>query len=157
MPGQVTETTFKQALLAMLDETFVKHHGIFLNQGTSFFETLDRVTAEQASRPIGGKSASIAAQVAHTAFYLDVMERYMLRQDVGTVDWDEIWRTVSVVSPEEWQSIRRNLKTTYQRVLGSIESVSSWDDDDALGGAMAMLVHTAYHLGGVRQALCTLR
>jgi len=157
MTSRISQPMFKQVLLDLLDEAFVKHHGIFLNRNTSFFETLDTVTAEQASRPIGKTSASIAAQVTHTAFYLDVMERYMLKQDVGDVDWDEIWRTVSTVTPEEWQRIRDHLRSTYMRVLSSIESVASWDDETALGGALAMLVHSAYHLGGVRQALCTLR
>jgi len=31
-----------------------------------------------------------------------------------------------------------------------------WNDDDRVGGAMAIIVHTAYHLGEIRQALCTL-
>jgi hypothetical protein len=156
MSNTLAETQFKQALLACLDETFEKHHGIFLNRGTSFFETLERVTPEQASQPIGGKSASIAAQVAHTTFYLDVLERYMLHQPVGDVDWDEIWRTVSKVTPAEWRALRDCLRSTYARVLKSIESVAL-DDEKGANGALAMLVHTAYHLGGVRQALCTLR
>lgn len=157
MAGSMAEATFKQVLWALFDETFVKHHGIFLNRNTSFFETLEGVTAVQASRPIGGHSACIAAQVAHTAFYLDVLERYMLKQEVGEVDWEEIWRTVKAVSPEEWRLLRDHLRSTYERVLASMESVRSWEDEAALNGALAMLVHTAYHLGGVRQALCTLR
>jgi hypothetical protein len=156
MSGTISEEVFKRALWALLDETFEKHHGIFLNQNTSFFETLKAVSAEQASRPIGGKSASIAAQVAHTSFYLDVLERYMQKRDVGEVDWDEIWRTVREVTPGEWQSLQEKLETTYRRVLASMRAISSWDEA-ALNGALAMVVHTAYHLGGIRQALCTLR
>ena len=157
MTSTTTATTFEKVLLDFLDEAFVKHHGMFLNRNTSFFETLDSVTADQASKPIGGRSASIAAQVAHTTFYLDVMERYMLHQEVGEVDWDEIWRTVEAVTPSEWQVLRDGLRSAYARVLASIQSVGSWDDEAAMGGALALLVHTAYHLGGVRQALCTLR
>ena len=157
MAGSIAEATFKRAVWTLFDETFVQHHGIYLNRGTSFFETLERVPAEQASRPVGGHSASIAAQVAHTAFYLDVLERYMLKRDVGEVDWEEIWRTVKTVSPEEWRALQDRLRSAYERVLASMESIPSWSDEAALNGALAMLVHTAYHLGGVRQALCTLR
>ena len=157
MSKSISQERFTTAVYTLFDETFEKHHGIFLNENTSFFQTLDKVTSEQASRPIGNGSASIAAQVAHTAFYLDVLERYMLKQEVGEVDWDEIWRTVKAVTPEEWTAMKSHLKTTYQRVPGSMRGIDSWDDDKALSGALAMVVHTAYHLGGIRQALCTLR
>jgi hypothetical protein len=30
-------------------------------------------------------------------------------------------------------------------------------DDETIGGSMAIIVHTAYHLGEIRQALCTLK
>jgi hypothetical protein len=32
-----------------------------------------------------------------------------------------------------------------------------WDSENAIGGALAIVVHTAYHLGEIRQALCTLK
>jgi len=61
-------------LLDALDETFEQVHGIYLDKGTSLFETLATITAEQASQPVGGRCATLAAQVAHVNLYLGVIE-----------------------------------------------------------------------------------
>ncbi|MEZ4767755.1 MAG: hypothetical protein R2844_04945 [Caldilineales bacterium] len=148
---------FRQTLLLVLDETFETHHGIYLDTGTSLLTTLDGITAEQASQPVGGQCATLAAQVAHVTFYLDVLERYMLRQEVGTVDWGEIWRTVGAVTPEAWLDLRQQLAEAYRRIDARLRALESWDDENLIGGALAITVHTAYHLGEIRQALCTLR
>lgn len=62
-------------MYALLDETFDNVHGFFLDKGTSMFETLAAISAEEASIPVGGKCPTLAAQVKHVAFYLDVLER----------------------------------------------------------------------------------
>ena len=66
---------FTGALYMLLDETFDNVQGYFLDKGTSLFETLATISAEEASIPVGGKCATLAAQVKHVAFYLDVLER----------------------------------------------------------------------------------
>jgi hypothetical protein len=109
-----------------------------------------------ASRPVGGKCASLAAQVAHVTFYLEVLERYMLTQETGDVDWGEIWRTVREVTPDEWAALKRQLHQTYQRIVAMMRGLDTWQDERSIGGALAIVVHTAYHLGEIRQALCTL-
>jgi len=86
-----------------------------------------------------------------------VLERYLLTNDTGDVDWGEIWRTVQGVSPDEWVALQQNLKQTYQRVNTLLRSFQSWDNETSIGGALAIVVHTAYHLGEIRQALCTLK
>lgn len=157
MQKVISQDKFTNTLFALFEETFESHHGIYLNKNTSFFQTLDTISPAQASTPIGGKSASIAAQVAHVTFYLEVLEQYMQAQDPGPQDWGEIWRTVGVVTPEEWNGIKSQLKAAHGRVLASMKQVDSWDNEAAIGGALAIVVHTAYHLGGIRQAMCTLR
>jgi hypothetical protein len=146
-------------LFDILDEAFVTHHGIFLDEGTSLFETLETITAEEASIPVGGKCATLAAQVAHVNFYLEVIEAYILKKDTGKVDWDDIWRRVSKVSPEEWKAYKDQLKETYQRILSMLQNLdpADWDDERSFSGAMAIAVHTAYHLGEIRQAMCTVK
>ena len=76
MTKQIDQTRFTTELFDILDETFETHHGIFLDKGTSLFQTLATINADEASRPVGGKCASLAAQVAHVNFYLEVLERY---------------------------------------------------------------------------------
>ena len=144
-------------LFDILDEAFVTHHGIFLDRGTSLFETLETITAEEASIPVGGKCATLAAQIAHVNFYLEVMEAYILKQDRGKVDWNDIWRRVKEVSPEEWKAYKDQLKETYQRIVSILQNLKDWNEERPIGGAMAIAVHTAYHLGEIRQAMCIVK
>ncbi len=70
MAGAVDQTQLKRELFEILDETFERHHGIFLDKGTSLFETLRTIDSRQASVPVGATCASLAAQVAHVTLYL---------------------------------------------------------------------------------------
>jgi len=155
MTNLIETEHFLKPLFGLLDETFENHHGYFLNTNTSLFQTLAAISAQQASIPVGGKCASLAAQVAHIAFYLEVLERAVFYNDNSPADWDEIWRTVEQVSPSEWDALRDNLKKTYARINERFHSNETWNED-AISGAMAIVVHTAYHLGEIRQALCVL-
>jgi hypothetical protein len=148
---------FTKALFIMLDETFDNVHGAYLDKNTSLFETLAGISAEQASIPVGGKCATLAAQVKHVAFYLDVVESSVRNPGGPGADWGEIWRTVSTVTAEEWQSIQNELRASYDRIKVLIQSTPSWSSEREIGGAIAVIAHTAYHLGEIRQALCILK
>lgn len=157
MSSKIDGDIFKKALYLLLEETFDNVQGIYLDKGTSFFETLATISAEEASIPVGGKCATLAAQVKHTAFYLDVLEENVRTQKFEPVDWDKIWREVTAVSPQEWQAIQNELRDSYNRTKQLIHDQPEWRNEREIGGAIAMIVHTAYHLGEVRQALCTLK
>jgi hypothetical protein len=148
---------FKQALLLVLDETFENVRGIYLDQGTSLFETLAGISAEEASIPVGGQCATLAAQVKHVAFYLDVVEREVRSGDYQQVDWGQIWRTVNAVTTDEWMAIQAELRESYQRIIELIEWVPAWPGELVIAGAIGVIAHTAYHLGEIRQALCAIR
>ena len=157
MSNKIDSDLFKKALYLLLEETFDNVQGIYLDKGTSFFETLATISAEEASIPVGGKCATLAAQVKHTAFYLDVLEENVRTQKFEPVDWGKIWRQVTAVSPQEWQAIQDELRESYNRVKQLINDQAEWNNEYEVGGAMGMIVHTAYHLGEIRQALCTLQ
>ena len=157
MAATISQNRFTQELLDILSETFETHHGIYLDTDTSLFDTLKTISAAEASIPVGGKCATLAAQVTHVNFYLEVLERYMVSGNAGKVDWGEIWRTVRDVTPEEWAELQRQLNETYHRLLQMLQSKQNWDDENTMGGALAIVVHSAYHLGEIRQALCTLK
>lgn len=148
---------FTKAVFLLLEESFENVQGIYLNKNTSMFETLAGISADEASIPVGGKCATLAAQVKHVAFYLEVLERFMRDPKSPPADWGEVWRTVSKVTPEEWKSIQAELRTNYQNMRKYIESVQEWPNEDALGTAMAIIAHSAYHLGEIRQALCVIK
>ena len=157
MTKQIDQALFATELFDILDETFETHHGIYLDKGTSLFPTLATISAEEASQPVGNKCASLAAQVAHVNFYLEVLERYLLTGQSDGVDWGAIWRTVEAVTPDEWMALNDQLKATYQRVLALLRGFESWAEEGRIGGALAIVVHTAYHLGEIRQALCVIK
>ena len=143
-------------LFAVLDETFERVQGIYLDRGTSLFETLATVTADEASRPISTQCASIAAQVDHVTYYLQVLSGYMQQQPPASVDWSVSWRRTTV-SPDEWAILLQELRETYQNVRTLFSSMTKWDGEDDISGALAIVVHTAYHLGEIRQGLGVLR
>lgn len=145
------------ALYTLLDETFDEVHGAYLDRGTSLFETLATISAEEASIPIGGRCATLAAQVSHITYYLEVVVQSARNRNLPPADWDEIWRTVAEVDEEAWHTIKGDLRATHQSVKHLIAETPAWESDRQIGGAIAIIAHTAYHLGEVRQALCTLR
>ena len=157
MSTPIQSDQFNQALFSLLDETFDSVHGIYLDKGTSLFETLATISAAEASIPVGGKCATLAAQVKHITFYLDVLEHNVRTQQFKRVDWDEVWRETTAVSPPEWQSLQTELRTSYNRIKQLINDTTEWPSEFEIGGAIAMIAHTAYHLGEIRQALCTLK
>lgn len=157
MTDTINPQHFTDALRTLLDETFDHVQGYYLDRNTSLFETLAQITSAEASIPVGGKCATLAAQVKHVAFYLDVVDRSVRAPNTPKVDWGEIWRTVSRVNEEEWEAIKTELRTSYDRILRLIDEVPLWTDAGEIGGAIAIVAHTAYHLGEIRQALCTLK
>jgi hypothetical protein len=157
MSSQIQTEHFTGAIFTLLDETFDNVQGIYLDKGTSLFETLATISAEEASVPVGGKCATLAAQVKHVAFYLDVLERYVRTGTNEGVDWGKIWRETSAVNAEEWNAIKTLLRESYDRIKLLINRTTEWPSEDHISGAIAIVVHTAYHLGEIRQALCTLQ
>jgi hypothetical protein len=157
MASTIQTEHFTAALYSMLDETFDNVQGFFLDKGTSMFETLATISAEEASRPVGGGCATLAAQVKHVAFYLDVLEHNVRTQQFERPDWGKIWRETSAVSEEEWEASKAGLRASYDRIKQLIADTPEWPSAFHIGGAIAMIVHTTYHLGEIRQALCWLR
>ncbi len=147
----------RKSIFECLDETFVEVHGIYLDKGCSLFPTLEAVSAQEASASVSPDSATLAAQVEHVRFYLDVLNDVIRTKEIVKVDWKEIWRTVNQVTPEEWEEQKRSLRESYERVMITLKSIDRWDGEDEIAGALSVLSHTAYHLGGIRQALGAIR
>ena len=41
--------------------------------------------------------------------------------------------------------------------MALINDTTAWSGERQIGGIIATIVHTAYHLGEIRQALCTIK
>ena len=153
--GQISLDDFRSALLVNWDEAFTSVTGIFLDKGTSMFETLATISADEASRPVGGGCASIAAQVNHTWFYLDLMNRMGRGEDVGAPDWEGSWQ-VGEVDHDTWEAMITRLRDAHDEVRTFILTFDGWNER-MIGGAFGMLAHCAYHLGEIRTGLCTIK
>lgn len=145
---------FSNNYLMILKETFrspAPDGGIYLDRGTGWLETLDQVSAAQASSPLPGGRTTIAGQVNHVRFYLETLEGYMTGCLTGQTDWRESWQ-VQEVDQLAWDELKRAFTATFDRVTTYLEAKRQWDDD-GVTDALAILVHSAYHLGPVRQMI----
>ena len=153
MSETIAKQNFVDNLFTLLVETFdspPRPGSAYLDQKAGLFDTLDAISAEQASRPVAEGGTSIAAQVEHTRFYLDAITQFMNGR-TEKVDWQESWQ-VEQVTPEAWEGLKQDLKAAYESVTTKFKSIEAWGDDE-IGDSMAMVVHTAYHLGAIRQMM----
>jgi hypothetical protein len=158
MSVQIPLERLKPTLLQLIDETFSQVHGMYRDKGTTLYETLDGVSAEEASRSASPATATVAAQVEHVRCYLDVLDEIIGTGDIEKkYNWREIWETVREVTPEQWDDLKRRLHESHDRVMTTINSFENWDGPFDIGGAISIVAHTAYHLGGIRQALGVIR
>lgn len=140
-------------MLFVFDEAFDNVHGAFLDPGESLFPTLERISAADASRPVGIGCSSVAAQVNHLIFYFDVAFQYMRGENPGRQDWASSWAKTEVTE-EGWAELRENLRHRHHTLVKLINGTSDWDNQEIAGGAFAAVAHTAYHLGQIRHSLC---
>ncbi len=149
--GVIAKSDFRSALLFSLEEAFENVHGIFLDKGESLFETLEGISAAEASQPLGPRSGNIAAKVNHIRFYLDAIANNAAAGEYIPVDWESSWQ-VGEVDEAEWQSLIDRLRSTYEGLKAFIPAHEDWNEQ-FVGGAFGIVAHTAYHLGEIRQAL----
>jgi hypothetical protein len=148
----IAQEDFTNNLFVLLKETFESPRpqmaSCYLDQGAGLFETLDNMTAEVASRSVTPGAPTIAAHCAHVRFYIIALERF-IHGNLDQVDWKQSW-LVQTVNPSEWDNLKEELRRAYTTITETLLSIESWGDEP-VGGAMAILVHTAYHLGAIRQ------
>ncbi|MCY3915345.1 MAG: hypothetical protein OXG49_04965 [Chloroflexi bacterium] len=157
MPKQIDISEVAAGFRFLLIETFETVQGpVYLDRGASLFETLAEISAEGASQRMGN-CATIAAHVAHTTYYLRVLEDRMLGRDLSYVNWDQIWDEVSRVGADEWKRMIADLRATYERILSHLDSADQWQGINELSSMLGIIAHSAYHLGEIRQMMCHLK
>lgn len=129
-----------------------------LNPGDGgLLRSLDRLSAEQASRIAVGGGSSVAAHVDHLRYGLSLLNRWSKGDHSAFTDADysASWRRTSV-SEEEWAARREALRaelSTWREALARPRDLSSFERT----GVLASVVHLAYHLGAIRQIDRSLR
>lgn len=154
----ILQQDYTNSLFQLLKETFegppADTGSAYLDKGAGLFQTLEEVTAETASMPLRPGAPTIAAHCEHARFYVVALHEFM-RGATGKIDWTQSW-LVHAVTPPEWDALKQNLRRAYTTLNDHLQTVESWGDEE-VGDAMAILVHTAYHLGAIRQLVRTLQ
>ena len=149
---------FRASLLALWKEIFEPTgdgpHWI-LDSGTSLFETLSDITADEASIPVSKQSSNLAAQVNHTSFYIEALREGIATNFQAKADWDGSWQ-VGAVDDAQWQALIDKLRANYDWFTRIATENEIWTED-YVGGAFAMIAHAAYHLGEIRQGIGVIR
>ena len=149
---------FNDDLLQILKETFEgpapTGPSAFIEKGTGLFQTLDGTSAAVASVPLQAGGSTIAAHSEHVRFYVAVHYKLMLGSS-DQIDWNESWR-IKTVNDAEWNDLRQELRTVYRAVVEYLRGLDKWSADE-FGLTMAIVAHSAYHLGAIRQLLLAKR
>ncbi len=154
--NSIKKEDFTNNLLNFFKETFegtTPNGNSFIDKGTGLFDTIENISADAASKSLGGGgSATIAAHLEHTRFYLVALQEFMNGR-TEKVDWKTSW-SINNVSESVWDSLKENTRKEYEKVTATFNSIETWNDDK-ISDALGIVVHTAYHLGAIRQILKT--
>jgi len=148
----VNVVDIRETLSTFLTETFESGNNpegtMYLDRGVGLFDSVANLSAEQASRKVIPGGTTVAAQVNHSSYYLEVLESY-IQGETPEKDWPGSWQPQRV-DEAAWQALKDKLKTTYERLSATLQSQDDWDK---LEDGFAIAIHTAYHLGAIRQML----
>jgi hypothetical protein len=146
----IKKEDFLKDVLLILRETFEGspegEGSAYLDRGVGVFTTLDALSAEAVSHRING--ITIAAHTEHFKFYLDRLCEF-IRGRTEAVNWEQSW-LIEEVNETEWNALRGVVRKAYENVLLTFAEVETWNQDN-IGDAVAIVAHTAYHLGAIRQ------
>lgn len=146
----IEKMDFLKEILVILRETFEGspegQGSAFLDRGVGFLNTIAEVNAERASQFVSG--TTIAAHTEHAKFYLDRLVEFLNGRS-EKVNWEDSW-LIETVNEAEWNALRETVDKTYENVLRCFAAIETWDQNN-IGEAIAMIAHTAYHLGAIRQ------
>lgn len=149
--NSIKREDFTNNVFALLKETFEgspPEGSHYLDREVGVLNTIEKISAQNASRLIGG--ATVAAHLEHSRFYLEILPEFMNGR-TEKIDWNESW-LVKTVDEAQWNLLKENVQRNYEKVAEMFQTIAVWDDEK-VGGAMAIVVHTAYHLGAMRQIM----
>lgn len=139
------ETIFREAFEARAEGN---DYTWFVEGSEGFFQAIDDVSAAEASLRLTPEMSSIAAHTDHTRYYIR-QANLMMRGQPEPADWEGSWKRQSVTD-KEWESVRQGLRGEVSALLEWVRQHGEDNPDHYLGG-LAMVAHSAFHLGAVRQ------
>ncbi len=150
--NSILRDDFLKDVLFILRETFEGspegEGSAYLDRGVGIFATLEKVSAESASRYSG--ATTIAAHTEHAKFYLD-RRCEIMNGNTEKINWEQSW-LIETVNETEWNHLREGMRKSYENVLRCFAGIEIWNQEN-IGDAVAIIAHTAYHLGAIRQIM----
>ena len=148
----VAHEHFISSFFILLKETFEgpppDTGSAYLDKNAGLFQTLDALTAEAASTVVRPGAPTVAAHCEHVRFYVLALHDF-IRGATAKIDWSQSW-LVRTVTPAEWDDLKASLRRAYEDLSAHLRSLEHWGDEE-IGDGLAVIVHTAYHLGAIRQ------
>ena len=140
-------------LVAVLRETVEGPTGewtYFIDKSpdAGLLRSLASLNAAEASQSLGG--TSIASHAHHVIFSLSDAVA-CIEGDRQQRNWRESW-AVNSVDETEWSGMLQKLQSEYKRLSRTIES-KAFSEAQAMGDAVGVIAHVAFHLGAIRQKL----
>jgi hypothetical protein len=123
-----------------------------LNMGDrGLLRSLDALSASAASAIPAAGGASIAAHVHHVWYGLTLMNRWVDGDENPwrDADWTASWKR-QTVSEDEWAALREQFRQDARRWQQALSQARDLEGIE-LNGAIASVVHLAYHVGAIRQ------
>src|SRR5215212_2583680 len=156
-----TDSIFQRALSNMLAEIFDGPPGqeaFLLNPGDpGLLRQLDATDARTASTPAVPGRTTVAGHIDHVHVGLAILNRWAAGEanPWAGADPNASWRRTTVTEGE-WRALRDALRHEAEQWRTVVAARTSWDDMSA-AAALSTAVHTAYHVGAIRQILAGLR
>lgn len=140
----------------LMTEAFEQVGGFFLDKGTSLFELIETINAEEASAIPAGSETSIAGHLGHVSFFMKTIIGYNTGQIKEKTDWSKSW-TINEVDDKSWSSIKKELRDSYKMVRENMDSITYWKDVDDFSGILSILAHSSFHLGFIYKMISQIR
>ncbi len=128
-----------------------KDYTLFVQGGKGIFNTLEQVTAEQASKKPSAECSSIFAHLNHARHYLSLFMAGVRGEEVD-LDWDATWAK-QTCTEEEWAHLAKDMRREYEETYEYIQNGDLSKDEDLPMYALGELAHAAFHLGAVRSIM----
>lgn len=155
------DAIFHRALTSLLTEILDGPPGqeaYVLNPGDpGLLRQLDAIDWRMASeRPMPGKT-TIASHVGHLCYGLAMLNRWAAGDPNpwAGADPNASWNRTTV-SEEQWRTLRAAFRQESGKWRDLVATRTNWDNMSATV-AISTAVHTAYHIGAIRQILVGLQ
>jgi hypothetical protein len=126
----------------------------FVQGDEALIQTLNNLTAEEASTIPTPGVTTIAAHLIHTNYYLELSIQSMKGVETAG-DWPGSWAKTALTESEFRAEIQKleSQVTEVNVLLTTINFEEKW----ALIDSIANVGHAAYHLGAIRQLYCIIK